>query len=77
MALRIKEKKRKKNASWHVRGVSPCHCKSGVLSRLPVVLFLFLLFFSVCVCVFFKFQIQKEAGNYEKRSDHDSKNHEV
>ena len=54
--------------------MSRVRCRCGglgaapVLSRLPAVVFL---------SFFFKVQIQMEAGNREKRSDHSSQNREV
>ena len=81
MALRIGKKK--KMASWCVGGASLCR-ESGVgaVALEPHPCFLdfqhlcfFLLFF--LFFFFFKVQIQMEAGNREKRSDHSSQNREV
>ena len=59
---------------WRSVAVSRVRCRCGglgaapVLSRLPAVVFL---------SFFFKVQIQMEAGNREKRSDHGSQNRKV
>ena len=59
--------------------MSRVRCRCGglgaapVLSRLPAVVFLSFFFFFF----FFKVQIQMEAGNREKRSDHGSQNRKV
>ena len=75
MALRIEKKKKKKGELVRRRSVavSRVRCRCGgpgvapVLSRFPAIVFFF----------FFKVQIQLEAGNREKRSNHGSQNREV
>ena len=81
MALRIEKKK--KRVSWCVGGASLCReSDAGVAALEPHPCFLdfqqlcFFLFFFF-LFFFFKVQIQMEAGNHEKRSDHGSQNREV
>ena len=73
MALRIEKKK--KTASWCVGGASLCRESGAGVAALES--HPYFLDFQQLYFFFFKVQIQMEAGNREKRSDHGSQSQKV